>query len=417
MPSLGDPEIDARRKAFGGQLSPMPTTRTEFYLADLEYAERAADKGDLGPAAKLMRSARRDGILAGVLSTRTDGLVRLPKTFAGADEIVQELESTVGAVRSTFDEMFPPSELALLAADGTLLGVGVGEMRPVPGRDHPVLVRLDPEYLWYDWFAGCWFYRSALGNLPITPGDGRWILHTPGGRIAPWNAGIWKAVARSFIRKENAGLAKDNYENTLANPAIVAEAPAGASDNIVMEFFKRVTGAWGLNTFFGLKPGYKLSILESNGTGYKCFGETISAANTEMMICVTGQTVTTDGGTGFANADVHKSIRADLIQSTADGLAFTINSQGLPAWVVTRFGVAALSNPAVVSWDVTPPRDVATRATALGQVATALVALRNAYGDRLDIDQVAKDFGIPLRVTATLLPASTPALLPSGGPN
>src|SRR5690606_30637669 len=98
-----------------------------------EYAERAADAGDLGPAARLMRSARKDGILAGVLSTRTDGLVRLPKNFSGAPDIVRELVSSSGSVRSTFDEMFPPAELALLAADGILLGVGVGELRPVPG--------------------------------------------------------------------------------------------------------------------------------------------------------------------------------------------------------------------------------------------------------------------------------------------
>src|SRR5690606_18648722 len=100
--------------------------------------------------------------------------------------------------------------------------------------------------------------------------------------------------------------------------------------------------------------------------------------------------------TGFANADVHKSIRADLIQFTADGLAFTINSQGLPGWVVARWGIGALANPAVMSWDVTPPRDRAQEATALGQVATAIKALRETYGDRLDLNAVAEKFGVPL---------------------
>lgn len=405
LPSLGSPEVERRRALWGGQLAPQPTTQAEWYLSDLEYAERAADAGDLGPAARLMRSARKDGILAGVLSTRTDGLVRLPKSFDGADDIVRELVSSAGSVRSTFDEMFPPSELAPLAADGILLGVGVAELRPVSGRDHPVMIRLEPEFLRYDWNEGQWYYRALGGELPIVPGNGRWILHTPGGRIAPWNAGQWKAIGRAFIRKESASLAKDNYEATLANPALIAEAPAGASETVAEGFFRRLVNAWGLNTLFGLRPGYKLSLLESNGRGYQSFVQTIAAQEKEIVVCISGSTVLVDGGTGFANADVHKSIRADLIQSTADGLAFTINSQGLPAWIAGRWGIGALDNPATMAWDVTPPRDRAQEATALGQVATAVQMLREAYGDRLDTITIAKKFDIPL------LPAPAPGQL------
>lgn len=396
MPSLGSPEVERRRAIWGGQLAPQPTTQPEWYLSDLEFAERAADAGDLGPAARLMRSARKDGILAGVLSTRTDGLVRLPKSFAGAPAIVSELVSSAGSVRSTFDEMFPPAELALLAADGILLGVGVGELRPVPGRAHPVFIRLEPEFLRYDWAEGQWYYRAVGGEIPIIPGDGRWVLHTPGGRIAPWNAGLWKAVGRAFIRKETAALAKDNYENTLANPALVGEAPHGASDVAAESFFRRLVNAWGFNTLFGLRPGYKLSLLESSGRGHECFVKTISAQEKEIVICVSGSTVLVDGGSGFANADVHKSIRADLIQATADSLAYTVNSQGLPAWVVGRWGIGALANPAVMCWDVTPPRDRVQESTALSQTATAVSTLRDAFGDRLDLDALAEKYGVPL---------------------
>lgn len=400
LPSLGSPEVDRRREIWGGQLAPPPTSQAEWYLSDLEYAERAADSGDLGPAARLMRSARKDGILAGVLSTRTDGLVRLPKTFVAADPIRRELESSAGSVRSTFDEMFPPSELALLAADGILLGVGVAELREVPGRAHPVMVRLEPEYLRYDWHEGCWYYRAVGGELPITPGDGHWILHTPGGRIAPWNAGSWKAIGRAFIRKESASLSKDNWEATLANPALVAEAPNGASDAHAEGFFRRLVNAWGLNTLFGLRPGYKLSVLEANGRGHDSFVKTIAAQEKEIVVCISGSTVLVDGGTGFANADVHKSIRADLIQATADGLAYTINSQGLPAWVAARWGAGALANPAMMAWDVTPPRDRKAEADALLAAAMAARAIREAYGDRFDDVAYAATFGIPLKVDA-----------------
>jgi hypothetical protein len=49
-------------------------------------------QGDLSTyAARLSRSLRRDGVLGGVLSTRTGGLTRLPKQFRGTDRVVASL--------------------------------------------------------------------------------------------------------------------------------------------------------------------------------------------------------------------------------------------------------------------------------------------------------------------------------------
>src|SRR5262245_66242939 len=76
----------------GGQLQPLPQSQTRWYLSDLERAEFDADTGDLARAARLMRAARRDGRLPGVLSTRTSRLVRVPKRFRGDPAVVAPLE-------------------------------------------------------------------------------------------------------------------------------------------------------------------------------------------------------------------------------------------------------------------------------------------------------------------------------------
>lgn len=394
-----DPETErAIRGVMGGQIAPPIHSRTRWYLSDVEAAEHAADSGDLTTVAQLMRAARKDGVLAGLLSTRTGGLVRLPKRFRGDPRIVQALELGHDKVRSVFDEMFPPQELALLAADGELCGVGVGELVPVEGRDYPVFVRLDPEFLVYRWNENQWYFRSILGLLPITPGDGRWILHTPGGRNAPWQHGLWRAVGRAFIRKEHANLHKDNWEAKLANPARVAVAPTGSTEEEKQSWFQAVM-AWGVNTVFGMKPGYDVRLLESNGRGHESFEKTIADQNNEYQIALAGQTVTTDGGTGFANADIHKSIRADLIKATADALAFTINTQGIPPFVLERWGEDALDNSACVEWDVTPAKDRAAEAQSLATTATAIVQLTDAlaaHGRKLDIDAVCSRFGVPV---------------------
>jgi hypothetical protein len=390
--------VEELRRSFGGQLTPATWSQTRWYLSDLEAAEHNADNGELGQAARLMRAARKDGTIAGVISTCTDGLVRLPKKFRGDEKIVQELEPGHESVVSVFDEIFPPQELALLAADGILLGVGVGELVPVAGRDYPVFVRLDPAFLVYRWHENRWYYNSIVGLLPITPGDGRWILHTPGGRQAPWQNGKWRAIGQSFIRKEHAQLHKDNWEAKLANPARVAVAPQGATEPQKESWFRRVM-AWGINTVFGMTPGYDVKLLESNGRGWESFDKTIEAQNTQIVITIAGQTVTTDGGAGFQNSDIHKTIRADIIKAIADSLAFTLNTQGLPAYVVKRHGLEALERPAIVEWDVTPPKDRNSEAQSMVTAASAIKALQEALalnGQALDVAELCNRFGVPV---------------------
>lgn len=397
--SVPDAQIEQMRRFFGGQLQPMPESRTRWYLSDLESAEHRSDSGDLSLAAMLMNAARRDGQISGVLSTRTDGLVRLPKRFRGDAEVIAALEQGHDSIRSVFDEVFPPTELAAFAADGVLLGVAVGELVPVEGRDTPVFVRLDPTFLVYRWNENQWYFRSLAGLIAITPGDGQWILHTPGGRNAPWQRGLWRAIGRAYIRKEHAALHKDNWEAKLANPARVAIAPQGAAEEHREGFFDQVL-AWGINTVFGMSPGYDVKLIESNGRGYESFCKTISDQNTEIAIAISGQTVTTDGGAGFQNSDIHKAIRADLIKATADTLAYTLNTQGIPALIAARWGVDAIATKAtIVEWDVTPPKDRNADALALTTIAQAIAQLDIAlapHNAQLDLPAIAARFGIPI---------------------
>lgn len=389
--------VERIRESLGGNIIPLPQTQTRWYLSQLEEIIHTADVGDMGGVGRLCRSLRRDGFLSGLLSTRTDGLVRLPKRFYGSPEQVAELEPRNGT-RSLFDEMCPPSELSLLAGDGILCGVGVAELVPVEGRDYPVLVRLDPEFLTYRWVEGRWYYRSVAGLLPITPGDGRWVLHIPGGRMAPWQNGAWMALGRAYIIKDHAIQYRANYSSKLAHPARAAIAPVGASEEERDGFLQSLI-SWGVNSVFSLPVGWDIKLVEANGRGYEVFRQEVDNSNMEFMIALAGQVVTTTGGTGFANADIHKSIRADLIKATADGLAYTINTQIIPQWVAHRYGLESLEERAIVEWDVTPPKDRQAEAASLNSVAQAIVQLGAAlqpYGLSADIKSLSVQYGIPI---------------------
>lgn len=412
--AVGQIDIDeARRNVNGGQLQ-MPTqTQARWYLADLETAEHCADMGDLRLAGRLMAAARRDGVITGVLSTLTSGLVQLPRRFRGHPEVVAALSVGRDSVRSLYDEMFPPAEVSALVADGELLGVGVAELIPVVGRDFPVLCRLDPQYLQYVWSEARWYYLSVIGRLPITPGDGRWVLHMPGGRVAPWNLGSWRAVGRCYIRKDHANWHKDNWEAKLAHPARVAVAPQGATEAMRESWFKRIA-AWGINTVFQVTPGYDVRLIESNGRGADSFTRTIDEQNREIVITIAGQTVSTEGGKGFSSTDLHRTIRADRIQASAEALAYTLNTQGIPVFVAQRWGTAAIDEmPCVVEYDVTPPKDKNAEAQAMVTLATAIQQMQTSLAgsaEVLDVTTLCEDYNVPT-LPPELKKADSPAKL------
>lgn len=376
------------RDGYERQTSQPPSTQTRWFFSDLEAAIVSADTGNMRLPGRLCRWMRGDGTFAGVSSTRYEGLVQLPVTFSGdyADELAIDFRS-----------VFPSSELALLSGDGRTLGVGVGEFVQI-ARCLPVLRRLDPEFLQYRWWEDRWYYQSIHGVEPVNPGDGRWVMHCPGGAVQPWTHGNWIANGRACIAKDHAFMLRENYSDKLANSARVAYTPAGATEAQRTGFFHKLA-AWTANSVFELVPGWDVKLLESNGRGYEVFNDIIKTSNEEIQVRIAGQTVTTDGGKAFSSASIHQTIRSDLIQADADALALTLNEQGIPVWANERFGAAAAASSPLVAWDVTPPKDLNAQALAANQAAIAAKAMNEILqqaGKRVNIVALAQRYGVPL---------------------
>jgi hypothetical protein len=117
-------------------------------------------------------------------------------------------------------------------------------------------------------------------------------------------------------------------------------------------------------------------------------------------VCIAGQEVTTDGGAGFQNSDIHRTIRADLIKSSAASLAHVLNTQVIPVYTVRRWGEEALERSPCVEYDVTPPKDRNSEATAATSVGAAIKSLDEAlepHGLELDAGEFCKRFQIPIK--------------------
>lgn len=408
-PNLDDPRVVKAREALGGNLAPWPTTQIRWYLADLETAQHNADAGNFRMMGQLCRAMRRDGTITGLLDTLGSGIVRLPKKFYGTPESVGALRARNGT-RSVFDDMVPQSEGKLMVEDGANGGMSIGELVPVPGREFPILIRLEPEYLQYRWNENRWYYLSIASAIPITPGDGRWVFHAPGGRISPWMSGKWPALGRAYINKEHALLHRSNYVAKLANAARAAVSPVGATEPERWGMMGKLIN-WGMNTIFDLPVGWDVKLIESNGVGYQVFQADIDTSDREIAMAVAGQIVTSgDAPTGFIKGDLYETIAQNIIDTHATAWAQTLNTQVLPQYNALRFGASALATGAMIELDSSKPKELAAQAQSITAGAQAMLQAQQALDELakltgtkrwlVDINELRTRFGIPLRDAA-----------------
>src|ERR1700689_3430732 len=159
--------------------------------------------------------------------------------------------------------------------------------------------------------------------------------------------------------------------------------------------------AWGTNTVFELPPGWETKLLESNGQGIEVLQKEIDTCDNEFMVGITGQQVTTTGGSGFANAEFPNQIREDLIEQDAESLAYTVNTQGLPSYIARNYGGwgEVTSRATNVRWVTGKPKELSDQSKTLLQTAQAITALLQALavsGRELDINALCEQFAIPL---------------------
>ena len=383
------------REAQGGNLTPPPATRLEWFLEDVDIASRAADLGDLAMASQLCRAMRRDPVISGLLTTKSGGITRLEKKWFGSDQVTESLTQTESGV-STFDLMCPPTELRKMADDADFLKISVAELVPVKGRSFPVLERKDPEFLFYMWPYNQWCFRSTAGIIPITPGDGHWVLHFAGPRLAPWQDGNWHALGRSWVRKDSMQHLKTNWAFHLANAARVATCPQGSSKEMRLNWFQQVA-AWGINSVFAATPGWDVELLESNGRGWEGFDTSIKEANEDFMINLAGQLVTITGGSGFSSEDLYSTVKYDLLQEAATPLAHTISTQVLPWFTAENYPDEFDASPGY-QYVVKRPTDLSAEAsifTALGAGLAQLQQVAASAGLAIDIRKLLQRFDIP----------------------
>ena len=104
---------------------------------------------------------------------------------------------------------------------------------------------------------------------------------------------------------------------------------------------------------------------------------------------------------GFANANIHATIRADVIQGDGEGLAGTMNTQALPVVLEDLAAIGRLRRGLSVSvaWDTRPPANLKAEAESLSAAAKAIddcASVLERRGLQVDTKALAARFAVPI---------------------
>lgn len=264
----------------------------------------------------------------------------------------------------------------------------------------PRLIPFHPRYVYYHWAFRCYVAQTMDGQVPITPGDGNWVMHAPHGMHRGWMRGsVWPVapwwLARAYALRDWA-----RYSERHGMPIILALTPA-AGDPAEMDQFGLAVGSLGQESAVQLPQGvdkqysYDLKYLEASDQGWQSFKEFIATCSTEETLAIMSQNLTTEIKEGsMAAARVHGDVRQTKVEAKARGWEHTINQQMARPFAEMNFGDPDLAVEAV--WNVTPPEDLKMMGEIAQALGNAMNQMRLAGVKLKDPRKFAKQFGVDL---------------------
>lgn len=378
-------------------------------------AREMADNGAMQELADLTETIFADDRVTGVLSTRTHGLLGLPVEFNGGDEEARhELAGTEDGVPGEWWSMHDESELVKLQAWGLIMGVGLAQRIELPrvmGQPHRYRIETwSPRWLLYSHYAvngTHWRVQTQAGQVPVVPGDGNWIVYTPYGTRRPWAEGLWRALAFPWLLKHFSLEDRANYSEALGNPIWVGTTSQGSTEK-QRERFLRQLQRLGKAGKLVLPAGWDMALKEASGKSYEIYEGQVSWADEAMIIALAGQTVTTEGMSGFSSGNIHDAIKQDLIRFDGERLATALRRQSLEPWALMNYG--SPRKAPWPRWETKRPDNVDDQAKALASVGDAITKMTTAlapYGLKPDVEKIVAQFNIPVLNTQQD-PASPP---------
>ena len=371
----------------------------DWWTGDLvRAAHLAADRGSFRLAAELCDVLLADDRVQGCMLALTRGFFGLELNFEEGVGRLKRRAVRALEVQEDWWYALPEEELSQLVAWGVMFGIGLGHLTwsMRNGRLVPRLEVWHPKHLRFDTHARSWHLETATGEIQIKPGDGEWVMYTPGGSLRPWSHGAWRSIARWWLLKRYALSDWARHSEQAGGVKVATTDSGNEADRRKLAADLQATGA---DAAIALPKGWSLDLIEVTANTFETFRAQVDSANAAIAIALVGQNLSTEvKGGSLAAAEVHQSVQHAVIRGQAETLSTCLHDQVLALWAVYNFGNAQVAP--WPRWNTQPPADhealAKTHATVIGAIALA-----HDKGLRVDFQALCEEYGIPLEEEAS----------------
>lgn len=385
------------------------------------------ETGSFELSSQLADWLRRDDRVFTSLDSRVLGVLGLPFAIDESDETTTKAlkkasQKLARQIKGWWYRCVPEATLADLQNWAILSGFAVGELAwsrdASDGLIYPKLHVHHLQHVSSNPREKRLELRTISGMIPITPGDGRWVLFAPSGAARPWMSGAIRplslpALLRQLTRRDWAQ--RSEVEGTGIRKA---KSPSGAAFDKARAAFVAAIKKMGPRSILDLQGDFDFMIQLVDGNAVTGFEKLGAHCDTAITLTILGQNLTTqiEGGS-HAAAGVHARVFRDRIESDVAMLSTVARDQILLPWCrynIPGFDRAILPWP---SWDATPPEDAQKSAQALLTLSQALAGLR---AEGIDITPILERFELERTDDPAKDPANAPtepkAPAPAGDP-
>jgi len=408
---------------------PVSSSKILEAVPAVERVIRELDEGQfIGPTALLDALWRDSRILSG-LQTRVNTLLGLPFTYTPGEENARGQQLADEATK-LHGRMFPSQELRPIVERGLMLGICPVEIlwdTKAEGRWVPTLKAWETHYLSWDWNERCYMLQTQPvgtedGRIRLEEGDPKWFLCAPWGLQRGWMRGLLRAMAYPWLITRFSYRDWARYCEVHGAPIKKGIIPSN-QPNDAKEGFKRQLATVTSNAVVicdkdeNTEVGFDIQLVEAMSQTWESFQGLLRMAEEAITIALLGQNLTTRVADGSrAAAQVHDTVRTDLLRFDAESLSTALKSQPIRYWVQYNFEADEAKARALApspSWQVEPPRDEADTAATLKTLAEAFNGM-NAAGVAVDKRALLDEFKIPYIGNGEMEPKLPPK---PGGPD
>jgi hypothetical protein len=378
---------------------PLVTVQNTWTIEQCRGAMYAHLAGLFYASGLLCDSMLGDDRITATLNSRASAWLGREARFRQADESSAAKEC-LDAWAAWWPRFSGDAAIREMADYGTMMGFSHGQIMwdtTQPRLDFaPSLRPWHPVYTWYDWDLRCFQAVGQDAQIPIVPGNGKWVEYAPFGSYRGWIRGAIRPCVEPWILRHFGFRDMARFGEVHGNPTRVGYVPM-VGDPEERSLFEQSLAGLGADTAIMVPrgvdindgTGYDYKLVEANSGAWQVHPTQIDRCDMAIVLALLMVNLTTqvDGGS-YGAAKVQMDVRSEGSQLDNQSWKRTIYNQVARPFAYLNFGDANLAP--WTWWDVKGSDEYANNARQFQAVGTAVEVLRRGGIQFRDEDEVRR---------------------------